>query len=129
MEALIAALRDPSVDVRWNAAEALGEIGDARAVHPFITALNDDSMKVRESATKGLGKIGSRAIPPLLSALQDPNRYVRESAAQALQRIALNETSGGGYLANHLNTLNELVNSGNLEARQVLATFKQCLES
>jgi HEAT repeat protein len=86
-------------------------------------------MKVRESATQGLGKIGDKAVLPLMSALQDGNRYVRESAAQALQRIALNDASKGsaGYLATHIQSLNTLVSSGNEEAKQVLATFRQCL--
>ena len=39
MEPLIAALKDENPGVRTEAAKALGEIGDARAVQPLIEAL------------------------------------------------------------------------------------------
>jgi len=35
VKGLIKALRHEDVHVRWSAAEALGEIGDARAVEPL----------------------------------------------------------------------------------------------
>ena len=41
VEGLIAALTDRNMDVRRMAAEALGNIGDKRAVKPLIIALND----------------------------------------------------------------------------------------
>ncbi|MDK1032228.1 MAG: HEAT repeat domain-containing protein, partial [Planctomycetia bacterium] len=43
--------------VRWRAAEALGKIGDRRAVGPLIDLLKDKSYHVREAAAKSLWKI------------------------------------------------------------------------
>lgn len=57
--------------VRINAARALGEIGDSRAVIPLIAALDDETL-VRDAAAKALYEIaGSSAVEPLLEALKD----------------------------------------------------------
>ena len=62
----IAALKDEDSEVRWNAAKALGKIGDA-AVAPLIAALKDGDPEVRGNAAKALGEIGDkRAVDPLL---------------------------------------------------------------
>jgi len=45
--------------VRHNAAEALGKIGDNRAVESLIEALGDSESFVRSAATEALGKIGT----------------------------------------------------------------------
>lgn len=59
IESMTAALKDNKDDiVRWNAAEALGKTGDARAIEPLIAALKDDKDHyVREKAAEALGKI------------------------------------------------------------------------
>ena len=72
--------------------EALGEIGDERAVEPSIAILKNDgeTCKVRMSAAKALGKIGDeRAIEPLIEVLEndDDHESVRSSAAEALGEI------------------------------------------
>ena len=92
--------------VRWRAAEALGEIGDARAVEPLIAvSLQDENAGVRWGAAEALGKIGdARAIKSLMGALKDKD--VREEAIRALRRIGdvravkplLNETEWIYYL-------------------------------
>jgi HEAT repeat protein len=54
------------------AAQALGEIGDARATEPLIAALTDRSLKAwpLKQVAKALGEIGDvRAIEPLIAAL------------------------------------------------------------
>jgi hypothetical protein len=58
VEPLIAALSDQSKIVRKAAAEALGKIGDARAVEPLIAALRDQSEFVREAAAEALDRLG-----------------------------------------------------------------------
>ena len=86
---LISALQDDNATVRWKAAEALGEIGDKRAVEPLISALQDDNATVREDAAWALGEIGDkRAVEPLISALQDWDATVRRNAAEALRKLA-----------------------------------------
>jgi HEAT repeat protein len=62
--------------VRQDAAKALGELGDRRAVEPLILALRDENINWR--VARALGKIGdARAFDPLLAGLgsfryQDP---------------------------------------------------------
>ncbi len=86
--ALIGALKDKDRRVRWRVAEALGEIGDARAVEPLIGALKDDDWKVRQGAAWALGDIGDgRAVEPLIGALKDDDWKVREGAPWALGKI------------------------------------------
>jgi HEAT repeat protein len=56
VEALIRALSDPDPFVRQQAARALGEIGDARAVKPLLLALSDRAQVVRTAAVAALLK-------------------------------------------------------------------------
>ncbi len=86
---LIHFLKDEDWYVRSNAAEALGEIGDARAVEPLIQALlGDESEGVRGEAAGALGHIGdARAVEPLIQALKDEDWWVRKEAAWALGKI------------------------------------------
>lgn len=73
---------------RREAIEALGFIGDARAVELLIQALNDKSEDIRESAASSLGKIKDiRAVIPLIQMLKDKDRSVRKSAASSLGEI------------------------------------------
>ena len=43
---LIKALSDPDKFTRWQAAEALGELGDAKAADPLVKALGDNDILV-----------------------------------------------------------------------------------
>lgn len=84
-EDVINALHSPDEEVREEAARALGELGDPRAVEPLIGLLADENRYVRREAAKSLGKIGDeRAIVPLINALKDEDRYGREGAAEGL---------------------------------------------
>jgi HEAT repeat protein len=75
-------------EISGDAAKALGEIGDTRAVEPLIAALKDRSVNRRLSAAEALGKIGdTRALAPLIVALDDDNYQVREHAEKALIMI------------------------------------------
>ncbi len=88
VQSLIAELEDKGWVSRQYAAEALGEIGDKRAVEPLIAALKDKSSGVRSSAAEALGQIGDkRAVEPLIAALKDEGSYVHRSAAWALGEI------------------------------------------
>ena len=67
------------------AAEALGELGDARAVEPLIRVLGNNP-----SAARALGEIGDeRAVEPLITALE--NEYVRDAAKEALKKLGHEE--------------------------------------
>lgn len=90
-----------------NAAQALGQIGDARAVKPLIATLtNKDEMifGLRQAAAQALGEIGDlRAIEPLIATLTNKGVLsgmtweVRENAANALDRLGWrpNESTAG----------------------------------
>jgi len=74
--------------VRNDAAKALGEIGDKRAVKPLVVALKDKDKDMRSSAAKVLGQIGdARAVEPLIAGLKDKDSVVRNASARALGQI------------------------------------------
>ena len=74
--------------VRHDAAAALGEVGDPRAVEPLIACLRDPSEAVCDVAGWALGEIGdARAVEPLIAALRDSDGEVRGNVAGALGRI------------------------------------------
>jgi HEAT repeat protein len=88
VKGLIRALDHREYSVRRDAAQALGTIGDPRAVEPLITALDERSPLVREAAAQALGTMGDpRAAEPLITALKDKEESVREAAADALVGI------------------------------------------
>lgn len=115
VDPLIVLLMDDKDDeVRKNAAEVLGKIGDRRAVEPLITTLNDrrvrhyaimalgeigDEMavgalisslkyeEVSDDAIYALVKTGGKVIEPLIIALKDGDKSVRSNAAYALGEI------------------------------------------
>lgn len=79
---------DPMWEVRREAANALGRMGDPRAQSALAEALNDKDADVREAAAMALGNLGNRsAITPLVLALKDEQSGVRRIAAAALSRI------------------------------------------
>ena len=88
IDLLIGDLRDKSSDVRWSAAEALGNIKSENAVPPLIKALKDEDSDVRGSAAYALGNIGSeKAVDSLVEALKDESSDVQWKTAYALGNI------------------------------------------
>lgn len=86
VEGLIVALTDKNMDVRRMAAEALGDIGDERAVEPLITALYDTTdypvfkvplqvpctpIDARGEAALALGKTGGKVAAEALQSMAD----------------------------------------------------------
>lgn len=70
-----------------HAAEALGEIGDPRAVEPLIAALQEDGDH-RAAVVTALGKLGDpRAVEALISQLWTDSAEQRRAAATALLTI------------------------------------------
>jgi len=87
-------LSDEDSSVRSSAADALGGVGDPKAVEPLITALSDEDSGVRRSAADALGSLGdARAVEPLITTLSDEASGVRGSAAYALGRLGATETT------------------------------------
>jgi hypothetical protein len=112
VEGLIKALRHKEANVRAKAAQALGKVGDVRAVKPLISAMKDAALLgydaaearakigphaakllisalllVREAAAEALAKLGTPAVEPLILALQDSNGHVRDVVTEALAKF------------------------------------------
>ena len=89
--ALIHALQDNNVYVRFSAAEALGRVGkDAKDAIPYlIFALKDKNEFVRYAAAVAFARIDKDkdAVPTLIYALKDKEVWVRIYAAEALSEI------------------------------------------
>lgn len=78
--------RDPVEDVRANAAESLGYLGDETARARLHELLEDPSWVVQAHAAKGLRELGPAASAPLLTRLLTSSHWwVRENAVRALQ--------------------------------------------
>lgn len=86
---LIAALNDPSLAVREEAARALGEIGEREATDALLQVLNDPAAGMVETVVKALGQIGDpRAVSALISLMHSDaltvSRRERFAAIDAL---------------------------------------------
>jgi HEAT repeat protein len=110
---LLEALMDRNSDVREEAARALGQAGDTRAVEPLLIAVGDPYDGVRDAAADALEELGEplgqlirkslagsqqsmdelgkrndpRAVAPLVRALGAYRMEVRVSAGRALMAI------------------------------------------
>jgi HEAT repeat protein len=62
---------------RWEAAKALGQIGDRSAVGALTRALGDEIFDVRWLAAEGLIGIGQPSVAPLLHALIEHSDSIR----------------------------------------------------
>jgi len=72
--------------VRWEAAKALGQIGDPAATQALVAALQDEMFDVRWLGAEGLIAIGRNAVAPLLTVLMEhgDSSRVREGAHHVL---------------------------------------------
>lgn len=88
VEGLTEVMRHGGKHVRWAAAEALGKVGDARAVEPLIQAMQDEDDWLQEKAIEALGEIGdARAVNPLIQALKDERGLIQYVAGVALGKM------------------------------------------
>jgi hypothetical protein len=88
IEALGRALGEEEPEMAAAAAEALGEIGDSRAVDVLAEASREEDTWVRSTAAYALGRVRHpRATPPLVPLLADRYRVVRASAAGSLSAL------------------------------------------
>ena len=71
VEVLVKELSNKKHWVRWEAAKALGQIGDKKAVKALVEALEDNEFDVRWLAAEALINIGKSSVKPLLMALKD----------------------------------------------------------
>lgn len=83
---LVKALASKKRWVRWEAAKALGQIGDSTATEALVIALEDKSFDIRWLAAEGLISIGLPAMMPLLRELTKnaDSVWLREGAHHVL---------------------------------------------
>jgi HEAT repeat protein len=79
---------------RWQAAVALGDLGDPSAITPLRDAFRSSNLEVRSAAAYGLDKFGQRepaqeAMHTLAGMLQSPDGGIREDAVDLLTHIPM----------------------------------------
>jgi HEAT repeat protein len=85
---LVRLLNHRNPDIQYEAAEALGEIGEVTTVGPLAALLEGETISgVRWKASEALARIGAPAVEPLITALSHPDEDVRWKAAVALGEI------------------------------------------
>jgi len=85
---MLEALESNLPEVRKCAAEALGKLGDSRAVEPLIQIINDKNWEVRSKAIEALGKLGDiRALETLFEAFKEGDRHTRFNVIYALHNF------------------------------------------
>ena len=90
VSSLIEALTNKNTLMRWEAAKALGEIGDPETAPVLVKALEDEEFDVRWLAAEGLIKMNIKALKPLLEALEHRGDSVllREGAHHVFHDLA-----------------------------------------
>ncbi len=88
--ALIECLSDSAFRVRWEAAKALSQIGEASAAPALVRTLTDEKPGVRWLAAEALVALRAHALIPLLEGLQQhaDSPFFRAAALQVLHALA-----------------------------------------
>ncbi len=75
--------------IRWEAAKAIGQIGDPTAAPALVKGLEDETFEVRWLAAEALIKIGREAVVPLLQALlkHSDSVWLRDGAHHVLHDV------------------------------------------
>ena len=80
-------------EIRIKVADALGAIGDRRAIAPLIEALNNDPHKeVKALAATGLGNMRARRAVSALTEALSYDDTTATNAAEALGKIGGNDS-------------------------------------
>jgi HEAT repeat protein len=87
--ALIKALQSQKPEVRADAAQKLGALGEAAkpAIPALIAAMRDRQASVSRAVTEALVRFGEDARPGLLALADDPAAWLRCRAVQTLGRL------------------------------------------
>lgn len=89
LQTLIAQLQQPDSNARSQAALALAQADDPRALDALLDALaRETDVMVREDVTWALGRKGTSAVPRLIALLGHDSPDVRHNAAHALGKLA-----------------------------------------
>jgi HEAT repeat protein len=82
-------LQSPDLNVRWEAAKALGHIGNPETASALVRALMDESFEVQWLAAEGLIAMGKDALKPMLEGLvrNYGSIYMRQGAHHVLHDL------------------------------------------
>ena len=79
---------DRDLNMRAQAAAALGKLGGPKAARALERGLGDQAWQVRAQAAKALGRLGHPEVAPLLAeTMPDVHWWVRLNCAEALVRL------------------------------------------
>jgi HEAT repeat protein len=85
---LMTELNSDEAEIRYEAANACGELGAEEAVHHLLKLIKDEDYQVQEAAIKALGQIGGEQAKQALNKLvKNPQLRIREAAKSALEEI------------------------------------------
>ena len=88
---LVKELGNADAEIRYEAAEACGELGEEEAPH-LIELVNDPDTEVQLAVIQALGRIGgTEAKNCLEKCLDDPNEVIQQAAEQALHELEVGE--------------------------------------
>jgi HEAT repeat protein len=87
VDPLVRQSRSLDADDRRQAAEGLGQTGEAWAAEALVPLLGDTYPAVRATAREGLVRLGAGAIPGLVGGLKSPNPEVGQAAAELLGEL------------------------------------------
>ena len=98
------ALKDPRVEVRLRAVEALVDAGTVSSIPVIQKAFGDKEESVRLHAALMLRRIGHRLAVPVLGnvVLADKSPTVRAAAAEYLGKVGVKNPRSVGFLAKAL---------------------------
>jgi HEAT repeat protein len=122
LDALRAALTDPAVAIRAEAASSLGRVGalsGSEAIPDLIGLLNDIDETVRAQSAEALGKIGAgdpATVPALITLLEDSSPAIRTASARALGVLGTTAATAVPALVPHLQDRDEGVRAAAAEA-------------
>jgi HEAT repeat protein len=88
LNTLMTELNSDETEIRYEAANACGELGAEEAVPYLLKLIKDEDYQVQEAAIKALGQIGGDQAKQALNKLaKNPQPRIREAAKSALEEI------------------------------------------
>ncbi len=88
VRALMAAAKDPEVEVRRAALQSLARYEDRSSISVFREALRDQDQEIRSTAIEALAEFKDRSsVGEIAAMLRDENVEVRRSAAEAMGEL------------------------------------------
>jgi hypothetical protein len=92
IQALMAVLADPAVEVKVAAIDGLASIGAREALPQILPALKDSHPGVRQSALLAVGRLGDASnVKDLRPLLHDPDASVAASADVVIQKLSIRQ--------------------------------------